>query len=267
MSTTTLAVRPEFSLEEIEDLRYARRCLEGESLAVRLANLLGTPIQQGMKLLPDRWLSVVHKATQRSILRALEMAVLTLGSEPQHSPPSNTMHKVLVGTTGGLGGALGLASLPLELPISTTLMLRSIADIARSQGHDLRELPNRLACLQVFALAPGHGKGGENYWLTRAALSRAFSEASAFLLQKGVLQKNAPVIVGLVGQVASRFGVIVSEQVAAKAIPLVGAATGSAVNLLFMDHFQKLASGHFTLKRLEKIHGTEMVREVYQRLA
>ena len=46
-------------------------------------------------------------------------------------------HKVLAGTSGGIGGAFGLAALPIELPVSTTIILRSIADIARSEGHDL----------------------------------------------------------------------------------------------------------------------------------
>jgi hypothetical protein len=40
--------------------------------------------------------------------------------------------------------------LPIELPVSTVIMLRSIADIARSEGEDLSD-PRRLPCVQVFA--------------------------------------------------------------------------------------------------------------------
>jgi hypothetical protein len=35
-----------------------------------------------------------------------------------------------------VGGGFGLAALPVELPISTIIMLRSIGDIARSEGED-----------------------------------------------------------------------------------------------------------------------------------
>jgi hypothetical protein len=74
------------------------------------------------------------------------------------------------------------------------------------------------------------------------------------------------VILRLVAQVASRFGVAVSEKAAAQALPLVGALGGAAVNLLFMDHFQKMAQGHFTVRRLERRYGVEAVREEYERL-
>jgi len=40
----------------------------------------------------------------------------------------------------------------VELPISTAMMLRSIADIAHSQGEDLEDMEARLSCLEVFAL-------------------------------------------------------------------------------------------------------------------
>ena len=45
----------------------------------------------------------------------------------------------MVGASGAIGGAFGLASVAVELPISTTIMLRSIADIARSEGFDVRD--------------------------------------------------------------------------------------------------------------------------------
>ncbi len=41
------------------------------------------------------------------------------------------------GVTGGVSGFFGLAALPVELPVTTTLMLRAIADIARHNGEDL----------------------------------------------------------------------------------------------------------------------------------
>jgi hypothetical protein len=42
------------------------------------------------------------------------------------------LHKALAAASGAVGGGFGLAALPVELPISTIIMLRSIGDIARS---------------------------------------------------------------------------------------------------------------------------------------
>jgi hypothetical protein len=59
---------------------------------------------------------------------------------------------------------------------------------------------------------------------------------------------------------------VVSEQVAAKAVPVVGAAGGALINVLFMGHFQEMARGHFIVKRLEKKYGEEPVRSAYDRM-
>ena len=81
------------------------------------------------------------------------------------------------------------------------------------------------------------------------------------------MEKSAPAVARLISTIASRFGVVVSEQVAAKAVPIIGAAGGSLVNVLFMDHFQTMARGHFIVKRLEKKYGAEAVREAYESIA
>ena len=46
--------------------------------------------------------------------------------------------------------------------------------------------------------------------------------------------------------------------------PLVGAATGAAVNLAFLEHFRGIASAHFTVRRLERAHGALAVRAAYE---
>lgn len=70
----------------------------------------------------------------------------------------------------------------------------------------------------------------------------------------------------MITQLAARFGVNVSEKVAAQAVPVIGAAGGAVINLLFIDHFQDMARGHFIVRRLERAYPPEMVREEYERL-
>ncbi|MCX6636091.1 MAG: EcsC family protein, partial [Acidobacteria bacterium] len=45
-----------------------------------------------------------------------------------------------------------------------------------------------------------------------------------------------------------------------------GAGAGSALNLMFTRHFQNVAHGHFTVRRLERKYGEAFVRQEYERL-
>ena len=68
-------------------------------------------------------------------------------------------------------------------------------------------------------------------------------------------------------QVAARFGLVVTQKVAAQALPVVGALGGAAVNYAFIEHFQDVARGHFTVRRLERIYGKERIRSEYDSIA
>ncbi len=76
-------------------------------------------------------------------------------------------------------------------------------------------------------------------------------------------QAAAGVLPGLVGAVAQRFTGPVATKLAAQAAPLIGAAGGVAVNLVFLSHYGGAARGHFVLRRLERDHGAAAVQAVY----
>src|SRR5271154_350026 len=107
---------------------------------------------------------------------------------------------------------------------------------------------------------------GRVYLAVRAALARLVSECARFILQQGVAGETAPVVVRLISQVAARFGVSVSQKLAAQAMPILGAVGGAAVNTVFADHFQTMARGHFIVRRLERTHGADAVGFEYRRL-
>src|SRR5207247_1837180 len=137
--------------EDFRDLASAKAILENPGLTARLSNLLGSPIEKGFKMLPRGWSETINKVSRAALFKALQVAVVTMGRSAKPAKSSNRLHKLLVGASGGIGGAFGLAALAVELPISTTIMLRSIAEIARSEGHDPRSVQTRLACLEVLA--------------------------------------------------------------------------------------------------------------------
>ena len=167
------------------------------------------------------------------------------------------------------GCAFGFSALAIELPVTTTIILRSIADIARSEGEDLSDPAARMACLEVFAMggsAVEDNAAESGYFAVRAALARAVSEAARYVAERSVVEDGAPVIVRLLAQIASRFNTVVGEKIMAQGVPLVGALGGATINLLFIDHFQDMARGHFTVRRLERVYGEEEVERTYTRI-
>ncbi|MBA3731933.1 MAG: EcsC family protein, partial [Gammaproteobacteria bacterium] len=159
--------------------------------------------------------------------------------------------------------------LPVELPISTMVMLRSIADVARSEGELIATPAAKLACVEVFALggrATSDDATETGYFAVRAALQQVLAEAAQHIAQKGVAQRGAPALVRVIAQIASRFGIVVSEKVAAQAIPVIGAAGGAFINVLFIDHYQDIARGHFVIRRLERKYGGDLVKAAYDSL-
>lgn len=259
----------QWDLADLEALRRAKRRLESPNLTAEISSLLGQPLEVGFKMLPKNFSGRIQAITQTALLRAADVAVKSLQNNSS-APPRDAMHRWLSAGSGAVGGALGLWALSVELPISTTLILRSIADIARSEGHDLEQLSVRLACLEVFALGgrtPQDNAAESGYWLVRASLTKAVSDAAAYIAEKGLVREGAPPLVRLAATIASRLSVDISAQAAAKAIPVVSALTGAGINVLFMNHFQEMARGHFVVKRLEKKYGTAAVQTAYQQLS
>jgi hypothetical protein len=258
----------EFSESDKLDLKAAKSMLEYPGLAARIADLFGKPINAGFKALPADWNRRVLELARKALLKALEFAIRTLG-ESMVGKSRDRLHRVMATGSGIAGGAAGLAAIPLELPISTTIMLRSIADIARSEGHAISSLEVKLSCLEVFALgsrSAGDDSTEEGYWIVRAALAKSISEAASYIGRKGLAEESAPPIVRLLSAIASRFSVVITDEVAAKAVPIIGAVAGGAVNLAFMKHFQQMARGHFVIKRLEKKYGAGLVEKTYREL-
>lgn len=250
---------------DLDDLQYAKNLLENPGLAAKFTSLLGAAIEKGFQYLPAKWNDVVQAATKKSLEKALNFAVMTM-NERTKPASSNKTHKILTAATGAGGGYFGLPALPLELPVTTTIMLRSIADIARSEGENISLLETKLECLNVFALG-GPSRSDDQtetgYFMVRAALATKLSNAARHIAEKGLSQESAPALVRFISAVAARFGIVVSEKVAAQAIPVIGGLGGLFINTVFMDHFQDMARGHFTVRRLERKYGKDLVRQEY----
>ena len=257
------------SAADLAALRRAKALLENPGLAAKLSAKLGSPIEKGMKMLPAKWQKSVHAATEAALMRALDVAVSSLPARPA-SASRDRLHKFAAATSGAVGGAFGIAAIGIELPVSTTVILRSIADIASAEGEDPKELDTKLACVSVFALGSTRdardNAAESGYFAARSALAAAVTEAAKHLAEKGLSKGGAPALLRLISLIAARFGVVVSQKTAAQMVPVIGAAGGAIINTIFIGHYQDMARGHFIVRRLERAHGAEPVRLAYESL-
>src|SRR5215469_2491145 len=186
LADTSADVLPTLTPSEQQALRQAILHLEDQSFASQLADYAGRPIDRVMRMMSKAASRSINKAVESAILNCLNVAITSI--EPQSkAPPERRASSLLAGISGGISGFFGFAALPIELPLTTTLMLRAIADIARHHGEDLSTLDARLACVEVFALgAPRAGRRADfGYYASRALLSRLAADAGAALLERG----------------------------------------------------------------------------------
>lgn len=251
-----------------QELLKAMRILENPGIAAKITNFIGSPIEKGIAMLPESWNGKVGEVTQNALLKAANAAVFTMNDRPNEEP-SNWWHKIGVAVTGGVGGFFGLPALIIELPVSTTIMLRSIAAIARAEGESIKDPETKLACLEVFALG-GKSKYDNatesGYFVVRAALAKSVAEAAEFIATRTLTEEGSPALIRFIVKIAERFSIQVTEKVAAQTIPAIGAAGGIIVNTIFIDHFQDMAKGHFTIRRLEKLYGKENIKMAYEEM-
>ena len=294
LPAATASIERPLSEADLAALRRSVRALEQPGLAARLSAAAGAPLDMIGRSLPAPVTEAVGRSTEAAMRGALRVALKTL---PKVAPATGTEvesvgtkaegrlgtlfgsltgsstfnHKALAALSGAFGGAFGLATLAVELPVSTTLMLRSIAEIAREEGENLDDPEGALACVQVFALGgkndaalEGTGLAESGYFAVRAALAKTMAEAARYAGSKTLLDQSAPALIRFTAQIAARFGIVVSQKVAAQAVPVLGAFGGAAVNTAFMSHFQSMARAHFTVRRLERAYGQATVRAAYE---
>jgi EcsC protein family len=254
-----------------EDLSRAVKLLENPSLGARIADVIGTPIEKAIALLPAKANEMIATAAHKAILGSVLLATRTM---KDHTPgdvalapeSSDWWHIGAIALSGFGGGIFGLPALIVELPLSTTIIMRSIADVARSEGANLNQLETRLECIQVLALGGKNSSDDEadiGYFVAREALAKAVSNAAAHIANNGLAQEEAPALVRMIIKIAERYSITVTDKAAAQLMPIIGGLGGALINTIFISHFQDVARGHFTVKRLEREVGAKQVKERY----
>jgi hypothetical protein len=257
-------------LEPADRVKLARAVtlLQQNSFITMLAHRAARPVNAIVAALPSFVGETVLNASKNAILQCLRIALKP--RKPRSFLGIAGNYPALAsGIAGAVGGFAGVAGLAVELPLTTVVMFQSITKIAAAEGEDLSRLEARLACLQVFALsADGRGPAAleSGYYAARDALAKSADEAASYVLRRSTSLETGPAVVRFVSAIAPRFGLLVSQELAAAAIPIIGAATGSSLNIAFVQHFNNIARGHFAVRSLERKYGDTRVREEFERI-
>jgi hypothetical protein len=243
------APRPARLDAEIADLARAYRRAAGPIMS--LMQRLGSSVEDQLAHLPASLRSQIEGAIIAALSGANGLAVHVENRMDMQSVkgPRNTMLAAMA--TGAAGGAGGLATALVELPITITVLLHAIRSEARRAGFDPNEAGIRAACLQVFADAsPLRDDDGMNTAFISARMA----------INGAALQK-------LIATIAPRLALVMGQKLAAQTVPILGAAAGAAINAAYLNYYREIARIRFALMHLSIAHGGEAVTAAFNRAA
>jgi len=216
--------------EELEQLAVRYRSAGG--LGIEVLNLLGTQADGLVDGLPRPVRDRLEGATEVALKQAMKAAN---GSRRIIGAGQPSWLQTAVATSmGAAGGICGVGTALAELPLTTTVLLRTIQDVAEELEFDPTSENVQFDCIQVFAAAGplAHDDGADLGFLgARMALS------------SGGMQR-------LVAWVAPRLAAVFGQKLAAQAVPVLGAAAGAATNYAFINYYREIARVHFGLRKL-----------------
>jgi hypothetical protein len=271
----------EIAGSDIAFLAEAATYLESPSYVMKLAGAIGAPLKKLAKVVvPDRVAAIGNRALHSAMAVAAGSVVRTAANDDleqayRASGWTGFWHRLATAATGGVSGAFGLAGMAVEMPMTTGIMFRSIASIAHDFGEDLGVPEGQLQCIAVFGHAgpgPDDASLDASYLTARAAMATLVRDAAQFMASRSAQEFSealargmAPALVTFIDRVASQFNVVISQKLFAQTIPVIGIATGAAINNIFTGHFNSVARYHFGIRRLERQYGADAVHAEYRR--
>ncbi|TNF65066.1 MAG: protein EcsC [Rhodobacteraceae bacterium] len=216
---------------EAELDRLAARYRRAGSTGIQVLNLLGAQAEGLIEQLPAPVRARLGEGTERALRIALDAAQGSRGVVPDQKGWLNTAVATAMGAAGGFGG---LPTALVELPVTTTVLLRAIQGAAAEQGFDPATESVRFDCIRVFSAAGplSHDDGADLGFLSvRLTLTGASMHR-------------------MIAMVAPRLATVLGQKLAAQTVPVLGAVAGAATNYAYTSYYQEMAQVHFGLRRL-----------------
>lgn len=223
----------------------AARQLRAHGPLMRIINKFGGKIEGQMAHLPDGFRAQIERITTEALTRTVSVAERGRNA-PDFGPRGAP---TLAALTGAVGGAGGIVTALAELPITITVILHAILRAAEAEGFDTTLPEVRAEALRVLmAGGPLDDDDGIN---------------TSFISARMTL--TGPALHKLLAKVVPGFAAVLSQKLAAQAVPVLGALTGAGLNAAFLTHYRELAHIRFGLLRLTVLHGAAPVRAAFER--
>lgn len=208
----------------------ARRYRRASHPGIELLSHIGGGADNLLGRLPAPVRGNLNSATETALRAAMRAAQ---GSRRYMAKPPGWFSQALTTGLGAAGGFWGLPGALAELPVTVTVLLHNIQDVAEDYGfagdagidHD---------CLRIFAAA-GPLEADDD-------IDLAFLGARVTVTGKAVQ--------AVISRVAPRLGVVMGQKLAAQTVPVLGAAAGAATNYIYARYYREMAHVHFGLRRL-----------------
>jgi hypothetical protein len=221
----------------------ARRYAKANGPVIALVTKLGGGLEKQLVAFPASLQKRIGQLTETALATGWAMA--NARGVPD---PGRKGSLAAAMASGVVGGAGGLAASVTELPVTITLILHAIRREAVLAGFDPDDPHIRAECLKVFAAgSPLAGDDGIN---------------TSFVSSR--LTLTGPALQKLIATVAPKLATVMTQKLAAQAVPILGAVTGATLNASFLIWYREIAAIRFALLRLATTHGEEPVLAAFR---
>ncbi|GAB5437281.1 EcsC family protein [Falsiruegeria mediterranea] len=211
--------------------RIAKHYRSAGGTGVQMLNALGGKAEGLLDQLPANVRDGLTEATERALRLSVQAAQGTRRAVPDQKEWINTAVATALGAAGGFGGLPGAL---VELPATTTMLLRAIQGVAAETGFDPATESVQFDCVRVFSAAgPLDFDDGADLGFLSARMT----------LTGGAMQK-------LIATVAPKLATALGQKLAAQTVPILGAVAGAGTNFAYTRYYQQIAHVQFGLRRL-----------------
>ncbi|MFV0294234.1 MAG: EcsC family protein [Paracoccus sp. (in: a-proteobacteria)] len=221
-------------LSEID--RLAHRYVDARGLGMEVIDRIGGGGEQLVQRLPGFVRSRIDSAVAAALGQTFRLASASRGVLRDRGDWFNRFSTT---AAGAIGGAAGLTGAVLELPITVTMLLRAILEIAEEHGFDPSSDEVQTEALRIFAAGgPLSEDDGTDTGLLAARLT-----------------VNGRTVQALITALAPQIATRLLTKVGTQAVPVLGAFAGASINYTFARYYQDMARVQFGLLRMSQETG------------
>ncbi len=199
--------------------RLARRYVKAGGVGMEILAWVGGSAEGLLARLPTPVRNGLDDLTASALTAA--MAAAGRVRPPRSGGYGDGVNRAVTAAIGAAGGAAGLAGALTELPVTVTVLLRTILGIAAEHGLDPSDPETRAEALRVFATAgPMAEDDGTDMGLLAARLTLTGQSVQA-----------------LIARIAPRFAAVLGQKLAAQSAPVLGAVAGAGINFAFTRYY------------------------------